>query len=372
MQNKKYWEFKNLAEGIPSEEQEEIELSINGEIVNIACWEGDVSSKTFKNELDKYPNAKKIIVGLNTPGGDIYEAVQIGNYLKSHPAQTVAKIYAMCASAGATIASSCDEVQMYDNAIYMIHDPMTVKAGGIEDFKKVVEKLEIIKQSVITGYKNHCPLSEEEISNLMTEETWMTAEQALENGFITEIIGSKAEPEKVEEVQNFMHEQVWNNFKKFPKGMFKNLIQSLKTEPIRVQNKIENKGAETMDLKELKEKHPEVYNQVMKEHQESIQNTERERIKNIMNLGAKVKGADEIIKNAIDTGKTAEQTAFEIMNNASVQTIAQAQTQVQNLVDDTNNSGVPKVEGENPDDSGVDPQEKSVINSAIESFKNTK
>lgn len=371
MQNKKYWEFKNLAEGIPSEEQEEVELSINGEIVYMACWDGDVSSKTFKAELDKYPNAKKITVGLNTPGGDIFEAVQIGNYLKSHPAQTIAKIYAMCASAGATIASSCDEVQMYDNAIYMIHDPMTVGTGGISDFKKVVEKLEIIKQSVITGYKNHCPLSDEEISNLMTEETWMTAEQALENGFITEIIGSKAEPEKVEEVQNHMHGQVWNNFKKFPKGMFKNLIQSVKTEPTRVQNKTVNKGAEEeMDLKELQEKHPDVYNQAIKESQASVQNAERERIKNIMNLGKKVTGADEIIQNAIDTGKTVEQTAFEIMNNESVQTMMQAKTAVDNLVDDTTGAGVPKVEGETAD--GKDPIEVSVVNKAIESFNNTK
>ena len=164
MKNKEYWEFKNQVTNQETGEIEEVELSINGEIVNMACWEGDVSSKTFKAELDKYPNAKKIVVGLNTPGGDSIEATQIGNDLRSHPARTTARIYALCASAGATIAASCDEIEMFDNAIFMIHDPMTVSAGGIKDFKKTLERLEVVKDTIITTYKNHSHLSEAELS----------------------------------------------------------------------------------------------------------------------------------------------------------------------------------------------------------------
>ena len=48
MKNKKYWEFKNQVTNQETEEVEEIELAVNGEIVAIECWEGDVSSNAFK------------------------------------------------------------------------------------------------------------------------------------------------------------------------------------------------------------------------------------------------------------------------------------------------------------------------------------
>lgn len=368
MKNNKYWEFKNLVAEQPNNEAEEIELSISGEIVNIPCWDGDVSANVFKAELDKFPNAKTITVGINSPGGDVFEAIAIANYLRNHPAKVIAKIYAMCASAVTIIANSCDEVVIYDNAIFMIHDPMTVGAGGISAFKKIVNTLETIKESIIKTYKNYSHLSEEEISNLMTEETWMSAEKALEYGFVTEILTSKVEADKVEEIQNFMQGQVFKNFKKFPTGMFKNLFSSKQLEP-KIQNKTEGE-VKTMDLKELQEKHPDIYNQAVNQATQSVQNAERERIKNIINLGKKVTGADEIIQNAIDLGKTAEQVAFEIMNNSSIQTTLKAQQTLENLKKDTEESKVPQVESETPGEKN--PEEVSVINAAVASFKNSK
>ena len=71
----------------------------------------------------------------------------------------------------------------------------------------------------------------------MTEETWMSAETALENGFVTEVLTSKVEAEKVEEIQNFIQGQVFKNFSRFPTGMFKNLLQSKNQKP-KIQNKI--------------------------------------------------------------------------------------------------------------------------------------
>ena len=56
MKNKPFWSVKNLSEGT---EKEEIEVKVYGEIVNIPCWDGDVSANSLKREIDKYPNAKK-------------------------------------------------------------------------------------------------------------------------------------------------------------------------------------------------------------------------------------------------------------------------------------------------------------------------
>lgn len=367
MRNQKYWNFKNLVENQPDEEAEDVEINISGEIVNIPCWDGDVSSNSFKAELDKYPNAKTITVGLNTPGGDMFEAIAIGNYLKSHPAKTTAKIYAMCASAGTAIADSCDEVHIYDNAIFMIHDPMTVGSGGIQFFQKTVGRLETAKETLVTTYKNHSHLEEQVLRDLMTEETWMTAKQALENGFVTKIISSKAESEKVDEIQNFLHGQVFKNFSKFPTGVFKNLLQSKKTESV-IKNKIEKGDEKIVDITKIKNEHPEIVNQLKNEAMAD----EKERIIKIMNLGTKQNLPEEIVKNAIDKGTSPADFAYEVMNNSALQTEIKAKKELEKIEEETDESKAGKVAGETGEEDKTpdDKEKESVVNSVLNKAKN--
>lgn len=345
MKNKKYWEFKNQITNQETEEIEEIELTVNGEIVAIECWEGDVSSNAFKAELDKYPNAKHIKVSINSPGGDVFQAIAIANYLREHKAKVTATIHAMCASAATIIASAADEVKAYNNTIYMIHDPMTVGGGGIQVFKKIINILETIKESIVNTYKIHTHLDEKEIYDMMTEETWMSASKALENGFITEIVGEKVPGEKVEEIKNLMKGQVFSNFKAFPTGLFKNLISTSK-EDLEVKNKIKNKikgsGIE-MDLKTFKNEYKNIYDEACAE----IKNQEKERITKIVNLGNKYGLEQEIINKAIDDNKAPGDFAFEIMNNSEIITSFKAKVLQKDIEADTEEAGVEGVENKN-------------------------
>ena len=116
MKNKPFWSVKNLTEGT---EKEEIEVKVYGEIVNIPCWDGDVSANSLKREIDKYPNAKKISVRINSPGGDVFEAQAIYNILKNHPAEVEVHIDALAASAATLIASAGNKIIMYNNALFI-------------------------------------------------------------------------------------------------------------------------------------------------------------------------------------------------------------------------------------------------------------
>ncbi len=131
MKNKPFWSVKNLTEGT---EKEEIEVKVYGEIVNIPCWDGDVSANSLKREIDKYPNAKKISVRINSPGGDVFEAQAIYNILKNHPAEVEVHIDALAASAATLIASAGNKIIMYNNALFMIHNPWTWATGDEKDF----------------------------------------------------------------------------------------------------------------------------------------------------------------------------------------------------------------------------------------------
>lgn len=314
MKNKPFWSVKNLTEGT---EKEEIEVKVYGEIVNIPCWDGDVSANSLKREIDKYPNAKKISVRINSPGGDVFEAQAIYNILKNHPAEVEVHIDALAASAATLIASAGNKIIMYNNALFMIHNPWTWATGEEKDFIKKANLLATIKETLLNVYETHATATREEISNMMNEETWLTADEALSYGLIHEVVPCKAKEEDVEEVQNFVREQIMGNYKNFPKDKFKNLFASLK-EPknsivalsdneIVEENEEEEVVVNTID--ELKEKYPEIYNQAINKGVEEGTLAERARLQSIDNL----KGDSSILNKAkYEDPKDAGAVAIEI------------------------------------------------------------
>lgn len=309
--NKKWWDFKNYATDQSLEQVEEIELKIGGEIVNIPCWEGDVSSNAFKAELDKYPNVKNIKLKINSPGGDVFEAVDIFNELKQHPAKVEVVITGMCASAATLIAMSADKGsrKMCFNGMLMIHNGMSVVQGNAKAMRERADLLDNIDYSVIiTTYQQHSNLSEEEIKAMLDKTTWLTAKQALEHGFIDEILDYKVEAEEATEVQNFLRGQVIKNFENVPVGMVKNML-TLENPKI-MNEKIEEQEEVTMkSLEELEEKYPEIYNQAIKKGVEEGTITERARLQSIDNL----KGDSTILNKAkYEELKDAGEVAIEI------------------------------------------------------------
>lgn len=314
MKNKPFWSVKNLSEGT---EKEEIEVKVYGEIVNIPCWDGDVSANSLKSEIDKYPNAKKISVRINSPGGDVFEAQAIYNILKNHPAEVEVHIDALAASAATLIASAGNKIIMYNNALFMIHNPWTWATGEEKDFIKKANLLATIKETLLNVYETHATATREEISNMMNEETWLTADEALSYGLIHEVVPCKAKEEDVEEVQNFVREQIIGNYKNFPKDKFKNLFASLKEPKNSIvalsdnENTEENEREEAVmnSIEELKEKYPEIYNQVIKQGVEEGTIAERARLQSIDNL----KGDSTILNKAkYEEPKNAGEVAIEI------------------------------------------------------------
>ena len=316
MKNKQFWSVKNLAEGT---ENEEIELKVYGEIVNIPCWDGDVSANSLKREIDKYPNAKKISVRINSPGGDVFEAQAIYNILKNHQAEVEVHIDALAASAATLIASAGNKIIMYNNALFMIHNPWTWATGEEKDFIKKANLLATIKETLLNVYETHATASREEISDMMNEETWLTADEALSYGLIHEVIPCKAKEEDVEEVQNFVREQIMGNYKNFPKDKFKNLFASLKEPKKSIVALSDNNNLEEEEIQEeekvvntlaeLKEKYPEIYNQAIKQGVEEGTIAERARLQSIDNL----KGDSTILNKAkYEEPKDAGEVAIEI------------------------------------------------------------
>ena len=84
-----------------------------------------------------------------------------------------------------------DKVIMPENAMMMIHNPWTCACGNANDFRKLADDLDKIRDSMIVAYKNKSGLTDDEIKEIMDAETWLSALECKEKGFADEIEKTK-------------------------------------------------------------------------------------------------------------------------------------------------------------------------------------
>lgn len=168
-----------------AENEKSADIFIYGEITKYA-WEeyGEVSSITFKNELDELGDVEVIHLYINSPGGSVFEGITIGNMLTRHKARVIVHVDGVAASIASVIAMAGDEIRMPKNAMMMIHNAWTFAWGNAKELRKVADDLERISSSSMQSYlqKAGDKLSEEKLQEMLDAETWLSADEALEVG----------------------------------------------------------------------------------------------------------------------------------------------------------------------------------------------
>lgn len=180
---KKFWAWKNLAEGDGPAERV---LELYGTIAEESWFDDDVTPKMFREEL--FSGTGPVTVWINSPGGDCVAASQIYTMLMDYRDDVTVKIDGVAASAASVIAMAGTTVLMAPTALLMIHNPMTVAFGDHEDMQKAIEMLDEVKESIINAYEIKSGLSRAKLSHLMDAETWMNANKAIELGFADNLL----------------------------------------------------------------------------------------------------------------------------------------------------------------------------------------
>ena len=147
-----------------------------------------VSAKGFLTELGALPEGTPVDLRLNSPGGSVFDAVAIHNALKRHEGNVTVWIDGIAASAASYVAMAGDEIVMPENAFLMIHDPSGLVMGTSGDMRAMAEALEKVKGALVQGYAAKSGRTPEEVSALMSAETWLDAADALAQGFADRLI----------------------------------------------------------------------------------------------------------------------------------------------------------------------------------------
>ena len=335
-----------------NDEEKSAELILYGSIGSDEYWD-DISDKAFKQDIENLGDVENITLHINSPGGSVFSAVAIANTLKNHKAKITANIDGLAASAATIITSACDTVKMPKNALFMVHNPITFAYGNNQDMQKTLEMLNKVKNSIIETYLNKAKTDKETLSELMDNETWMNAEEAKEYGFIDEILDENVEKEVIE------NKLIINNMA-FDISRFKNFKEKKNQEPRvinisvnstgnpeeiadkfrNILNSTENQKNEggNMTLEELKNKFPELYNQIFNEGEEAGVTKERERMREIDNLD--VSNYSELVENAkYNEPVEASVLAVNILNKQKEERIQK----LQNIKNDSQNNFTPPV-----------------------------
>jgi ATP-dependent Clp protease, protease subunit len=182
-----FWRMIDAAQS----ESGEAEVEFFGPISEYSWFGDEVTPKAFKDELYKVGKSRPVTVKVNSPGGEVFAAAAIRAILQDYPARVTADIIGLAASAATIVVGGAKVVKMRDTATFMIHDPSTIAWGTIDEMQQVVDILKTVKETILNGYEAKTGMNREMLSQLMRDETWMTAQQAKELGFVDEVINGE-------------------------------------------------------------------------------------------------------------------------------------------------------------------------------------
>lgn len=128
-----------------------------------------------------------VCLHINSPGGDVFEGRAMGAAIAAYPGPVKACVDGVCASAATYLALAAGKVCMVEGALFMIHNSWVMSYGDKTDLRSTADLLEKIDGSIASDYvkKTKCTLAQ--AVAWMDAETWFTAQEALDAGFIDSI-----------------------------------------------------------------------------------------------------------------------------------------------------------------------------------------
>lgn len=127
--------------------------------------------------------AGDVTIKINSAGGDALEGLAIHSILSLHPGQVTIEVEGVAASAASLIAMAGDEIIMRAGSLMMIHDPSGVTFGTRKDHEKTQGTLSKLANQMAELYVARSGKPIGEVLQKMEDETWFTAEEAVEEGF---------------------------------------------------------------------------------------------------------------------------------------------------------------------------------------------
>ena len=130
-------------------------------------------------------------VEVNSPGGDVFAGSEIFTALKAYQGNVTVNIVGLAASAASIIAMAGDTVNISPTAQLMIHRASTVSDGNSDVLASDLAGLNSTDQAIVNVYQQKTGMDSQDIYRMMSQETWINAQDAVKQGFADSIMFEK-------------------------------------------------------------------------------------------------------------------------------------------------------------------------------------
>jgi ATP-dependent protease ClpP protease subunit len=238
-------------------------------------------------------SGQPVVLNISSEGGDVFEGLSMADLISSYPGEVTAKGIGIVASIATVVMLAADKSLMSKNGFFMIHNCWGMSMGNKEEMQKMIDLYEKVDEQMLNIYvakiKNSGKLVDGDIkktkkmvAEMMTAETWMTAQEALNYGFIDGYIEEQPKDKKLETLAfASLRPDSINKFKNIPKKVKlmnenKSLVEkialalglSVRAEEIEIEKEIslgeEKKNEELDDMDKVVEEKDKMIEELTK------------------------------------------------------------------------------------------------------------
>jgi len=244
------------------------EIILAGEI-GLDVWPGQVR-RDFDNA-----GGESVKLHISSPGGYVWDGIEIFNIIKNYSGRVDAVLSGLVASMGTYIAMAANKIEAESNAVFMIHNASTFVAGDYRDLRKAADISEGVTDLLSKEYIKKTSKSSKEIRSLMDEEAWYFGSEIKEAGFVDEMIDVEEEEDKATAVLSAKtkFQSLVAKLKEKDGSNCIEKIAALLPQKSKAKKVFVNQGKapensqtpkkEKMNLEEFKNKHPDLYAEVI-------------------------------------------------------------------------------------------------------------
>ena len=141
--------------------------------------------KAVQSILDATPSGETVDVYINSGGGHVQAGQEIYSVLRSDKRVHI-HVQGMACSAASIIAMA-GQSDMSPVAMLMIHNVSGGAMGDYHEMEKAQRELRTMNEALANAYADKTGMDMQKLLSMMDRETWLTANQCIEYGFIDAI-----------------------------------------------------------------------------------------------------------------------------------------------------------------------------------------
>lgn len=295
---------------VMNDDNDTAEVNMYGEVVTSVptdWWTGEkidglyIELASFLNDMETLKDKSNVIFHINSPGGEVFAGVSIFNRMKEFRGNVTTIVDGLAASAASIIAQGGKTRKVCNGSLTMIHGASSLMWGyyNSNEMKDALKQVNAIDKSIAEIYASTTGLEVDKLQDMMKNTKWMSAQEAIDNGFADEIVDTNPVTMSLNQNRSLL---TVNGIPMSARGLFNlpDFIQvdnkvTAGTEPGVIDNNQTGGNNKMVTLEQLMKEQPELVNQIRDEAIASVQTDNTTAVNDAVNAElSRIKAIDEI------------------------------------------------------------------------------